>query len=1089
MLLKFNPDRPLLPNGGLRRGRTFIVSCLGLLAFLVNSGSRAAQAASFLSYPDLQAGRVAFVYRNDVWIVSSKGGKAQRLTADGRPKSDVHLSRDASRVAYSMTVDGNPDVYVASTDGGRASRITHHPLADRPLAWSPDGHDLLIGSRMASPHAGVSRLFRLPVTGGLPIPLALAHGETATFSPDGHQVVYTSYRDYQDESWKHYRGGRAPHLRLFNLASGASRVITQGVWSDSQPVWVGDAVYFLSERGPEHRGNLWTVSVSTGELQQLTHFSDFDVRHPSGSPDGIVFEHGGRLGLFDLHTRQVRDLEIEAPGVDIGGTRSVSVAGELQSARWGPGADQIIVAAHGEIFQIGSGGAPVINITRTSNAAERFPSASADGRQLAYFSDAAGEYQLYVSRLQGGASERITNFKDGMRFQPFWSPDNRHLAFMDSHHDISVVDVDSRKVTIVDRDPSRDPDGLKAFRPSWSPDGQWLAYARDVDSGNSAVFLYHLPSGRKTQVTSGELSEQQPVFDSGGRFLFVTSSEALEPTYGDVDTTWTYADSMRIVALSLRKGQEAVWARDCNCLTLEPGRPVAIDLDGLERRRTVMAGVARGDFAELHAVPGRLVFRRLVGAIEGQGSGSIEALDLVDGKVREMAGNVDELLDVDPSRGVLFRREKRLEVRSFGDAAPEMEVPTGKLQIVVDRKEENEQQLRDAWRYVRDFFYDRDLHGLNWPQVLERYMPLARLAHTNEDMSFVLREMAGELGAGHTWAYSGHGHPPGWSDACVGLLGADYSVSQGAYQIRKIYDGGVLAGELRSPLTGPGTGIQPGTFLLAVNGEPLTPARDPWAAFEGLCDVNVELTVNNVPRFEGARRVLVRTLKNDTKLREADWARVNRERVHGLSGGRIGYVYVPDTSKYGQTVLMRQYLAERRKQAIIVDERFNRGGAFGDRLVELLNRPPLAFFAMRNSKSVPLPQLANGGPKVMLINGWSYSGGDGFPFLFHAAHAGTLIGTQTAGGYIGPGNPLPLVSGGVISVPAQRAFGADGRWAGTERGGISPDIEVQDDPAEVARGNDRQIDAAVEFLLAKLEKQPGNEVPAAPPVESVENSQ
>ncbi|MBS0417890.1 MAG: PD40 domain-containing protein [Proteobacteria bacterium] len=1021
----------------------------------------AAEQVGFRSYPDLEAGRIVFLYQNDLWVVSSSGGVARRLTADGHPKTDVRLSRDGSRAAYTMTVEGNPDVYIVGVDTGAALRLTHHPSFDRALGWYPDNSALLIASRMASPHLGVNQLFRVPADGGLPEPIPLAYGETAAFSPDGHQLIYTSYRDFQDESWKRYRGGRAPHLRLFDIGTGTSRLLTEGEFSDTSPVWIGDTVYFLSERGPEHRSNLWSLSMPDGALEQLTHYDDFDVRHPAGSSDGLVFEHGGQLGLFDPRSHRVRELSIETPTQLWGGAlRRESVAAERESALWVPKSEQTLIAAHGELFLVGAGGAPAVNVTRSCDAAERYPGVSDDGRRLAYFSDATGEYQLYVRDLPAGTAMQITHFASGLRFQPQWSPDSRHLAFIDSAHDISIVDTRTSKVAVVDHDLTRDPDGLRRFRVSWSPDGRWLAYSRVVDTGNSAVFLYDTQSGQRTQVTSGEINEQEPVFDAAGRTLFFFAAQALKPTFGDIDSTWTFAESMRIVGLSLNSGA-----------------PAQYELP-----------VPRGVLAELRALPGRLVYRRIADAVEGQGVGVVETLDLVSGLVRPLVQQADELLDADATRGVLVARQGGgLVARSYAADAQEQDLATSHLFLTRDRPVENEQQLRDAWRYARDFFYDSNIHGVDWPAILRRYLPLARRAQTDEDMSFVLREVAGELGAGHTWAYSGHGHPPGWSDACVGLLGVDFTVTGGAYRIGRIYDGGALQPQLRSPLSDPALGIHAGTFVLAVNGQPLSVTRDPWAAFEGECDSLVELTLNDVPKLEGAHTVSVRTLRSETKLREADWVRVNRERVHEISGGQLGYIYVPDTSTNGITELVRQYRAEFRKPGLVIDERFNRGGAFGDRLVELLNRPQLAFFATRDARSVPLPELANAGPKALLINGWSYSGGDGFPFLFHAARAGTIVGTQTAGGFIGPGDPLQLTSGGVISVPVQRAFSVDGHWAGAGRG-MRPDIEVDDDPADMARGRDHQLEQAVKVLLARLTAHPVTGIPLPPPVESMEKS-
>jgi tricorn protease len=1035
--------------------------------------------ARLMHYPDISNGRIAFIWSNDVWILAASGGSASRLTADGHPKTNLHFSPDGAEIGYTMTVAGNPDIYVLSTQGGVARRITHHPGADQLVDWYPDGLSVLIASSMLSTRPVFNRLFKVAAMGGLPTALPLAYGETAALSPSGQQVIYTVYRDFQEEAWKRYRGGRAPDLWYYDLTSGESKRLTHDDAPDSWPMWAQSAVYFLSERGPEQRSNVWALDLQSSATRQLTHFTDFDVRHPAYGDGSIVFEAGGRLYALDPNATQPREIvvTIEADRPSLAPSL-ISVADKIEHADFNADGSTVAIAARGDVFKVTREPDLVLNVSRSPDVAERYPSVSPDGRRVAYFSDAGGEYQLCVQDLAGSERRTLTRFKEGFRYKPQWSADQRSLAFIDNSQAIHMVDVQSGRDQVIDHDTVRDHPALEAWRVSWSADSRWMAYTRALANRNHAVFLFDATSGKTRQVTSGAASDVSAVFGPEGDYLYLLSYRELRATYGDIDPTWTYADSMGISIIPLRKSvggiEAAATAAGISLSTarLPVGKPLAttIELEGLEQR-LVSAPIASGTLSDLYAARGRLFYRRIADAARGGQAGAVEMLDIKTGHVSVLAQNVEELVVATEGDKALIRRGRDYFVMSIdaqaAAGASEVKLPTERLQVAFDRRQENRQQFADAWRYVRDFFYDPQLHGVDWRAIRERYQPLVDEAATDEDMSALLREIAGELSAGHVWAFAGDDHPPGWADAKVGLLGADFESHAGGYRIARILDPGPNVSDVRSPLADPALGVHAGDYLVAVNGVSLSAGSDPFAAFENQVGIPVSLRINSRSSLQGSREIVVRPLSSESKLRELDWVEQNRVRVAKLSGGRVGYIYVPDTGSNGQNELMAQYRAYFDKPALIIDERFNRGGALGDRLIELLNRPSLNHFVMRNAATYALPELSHDGPKVMMINGWSYSGGDGFPFLFKSAHVGTLVGTRTWGGLIGPSLPLPLISGGKISVANQRVRDMRGEWAEGNHG-VVPDIEIDNDPAQLATGTDQQLDKAMATALEQL---------------------
>jgi len=997
--------------------------------------------------------------------------------------------------------------------GGTPQRVTWHPGDDRLLDWTPDGKQLLFASGR-SHGVRVNQFFRVAPSGGLPQKLPVPYGEFGALAADGRRIAYTT-KAREFRTWKRYRGGLAPDIWLFDLESLEARNLTANDANDLQPMWHGDRLYFLSDRGPHQRYNVWVLDRPGSEPRQVTHFTDTDITFPAIGPQEIVFETGGRLYLLDLASEAVREVEVEVV-TDLATLRprEVEVGRLIQGANISPTGARALFEARGEVFTVPAEHGIVRRLGQGSASAERFPAWSPDGARVAYWSDALGEYELTIEDARGGDPQTLTELGPGFRYRLFWSPDSRKIAFIDNTQTIRCIDVDSKAVTEVGQLRHWLHPALLEFELSWSPDSRWIAYARDLESEQEAIVLFDTAAGTSQQVTSGFYSDSGPVFDPGGEYLYYRSNRSLEPVSSDLDSTWVYPNTAVLVAVPLRKdvaaplpprndeeGAEEPDEADRKSEGAEgagkknkagkgkdggepeeeagekPPEPVEIDLEDFEARAVVLPP-APGNYGKLRAVSGKLVFHRAPRTGSADETSPIVLFDFETREEQTVLDNADAF--------ELSADGKKLLVAVDGgwaivDLAPgakiEDRLPTGSLRMLVDPRAEWHQMFDDVWRTYRDNFYDPGMHGLDWDAVGRRYRALLDDAVTRWDVDFVMGELVGELNASHTYIFGGDMEQA--PRLPVGLLGIDWELDGNAYRVARIVRGASWDAESRSPLLRPGVGVSEGDYILAVNGVPLDPGREPWAALAGLAGETVELTVNDRPALDGSRRVLVETLDDDRRLRQLEWIEANRKRVAEATDGRVGYVYVPNTGVSGQTELVRQYVSQVTTEGLIVDERWNAGGQLPDRFVELMNRQRVTYISFRYGGPVPHPWPSHIGPKVMLINGWAGSGGDAFPFFFREMDAGPLIGERTWGGLIGPAFAHVLVDGGVFTAPPGRLYGPDGTWF-AEGHGVDPDIPVVDDPALLARGRDPQLEAAIAEVLRRIAAQPPRFMPPPP---------
>ena len=1064
-----------------------------LIVFVSMIGNISAQVnARMLQYPDVSSTHISFTYGGDVWIVAKEGGTAYKLTSAKGTELLARFSPDGKQIAFSGNYDGNVDVYVMPSLGGLPTRITHHGMSDRLVDWYPDGNFLLFASSRESGKQRFSQFYKVSKEGGLPEKLSIPYTEFGVLSPDGKKIAYTP-RTRAFRTWKRYQGGMAADIYLFDLEKNTAENITNNIANDEFPMWSENKIYFLSDRGDNKRNNIWSYDISSKQSKQLTNFDEFDIHFPSIGPNEIVFEAGGLLYLLDLKTEKFHEVNINV--VTDESTlmaRNENVEKLIQNFSLSYNGNRTLFEARGEIFSVPTENGPVINLTQSSGAAERFPSYSPNGKYAAYFSDRSGEYELTIRDMEKPSQEmKLTSLGEGFRYKIFWSPNSTALAFIDQTMTIYVYDMDKDKIIKVDQNKWMYEGDLENFSASWSSDSKYLAYGKELDSRTTAIAIFDTKDEKTHQVTSGYYNDLKPVFDPSGKYLFFLTNRSFKPVYGDFDNTWVYPNSTQIAAVTLTKdimspltpkNDSSIVKKDeekksdvkkddkKDAKKDEPKvKEVKIDFDGFEQRVVILPPAA-GNIANLHAVTGKVIFHRMPNSGADDKKKPVSYYDLEKREEKTIVDDADAFQISADEKKILVSKQKSFSVVDIApDQKMDKKLPTNQLEMTVVPRDEWKQIFNDVWRLDRDFFYDKNMHGVDWKAMKKQYGNLIDNAVTRGDVNYIIGELIAELNSSHTYRGGGDDETP--LQRKVGYLGIDWELKTSAYAIKRIVKGAQWDTEVRSPLDESGLKVKEGDYILAANGVTLDIKKDPWAAFEGLADKTIELTINTKPSIDGAWNIIVKSMSDETRLRNLEWIESNRKRVEEATDGKIGYIFVPSTGTDGQDELVRQFSAQFSKQGLIIDERFNNGGQIPDRFVELLNRKPLSFFAVRDGKNWQWPPAANFGPKAMLINGWSGSGGDAFPDYFRKAGAGPLIGSRTWGGLIGISGAPGLIDGGSVTVPTFRQYNPDGTWF-KEGHGVDPDIDVPEDYSQLSKGVDNQLEKAIDEVMRLHKENP-----------------
>jgi tricorn protease len=1068
----------------------------GAFVALASPPAASAQARPPFLYqnPALSATDICFTFAGDIWLVPRAGGTAHRLTGS-IPGGDDHcaFSPDGKWVAYTNANNNNPDVYVISAGGGTPKRLTWHPDDDIVRGWTPDGNVLFESPRLGiAIHVenGAPRLFVQGVDDVTATVVDLPGAWEGSFSPDGKHLAYLPYPT-ANEAWKRYRGGRTTPIWIANLADAGVERIPRTNSTDQSPMWVADTVFFLSDRdGP---ATLYAYEVRSKRVTRRIANSGLDIKSASAGPGGIVYEQFGSIHLYDLATGKATPLSI-TPGGELSATlpHFVTVGDRLQHAAISPSGARAVFEARGEIITVPAKKGDARDITNTTGATERYPSWSPDGQTLAYFSDRGGAYHLELGAQDGREDARTITLggDDTYYYGPTWSPDGKRIGYSNSRGEIWYADVASGKVTRVDTDPFGDQNRIPL---SWSPDSKWLAYPRSIANRLGAVFVYDMTRGVATQVTDGMSAAQSPAFDASGKYLYFVASTDAGPASDFSMMTYDHPITRSLYAIVLRKDLPSPMAPESDEEkaktdstakdTIKAGKekaapaPVTIDFDAIDQRTVALPPPPRNYVAILPGKTGIVVLAEApLVPVDRQGDESAGAtlykFDLAERKTDQL---IDGISEFDVSRDgekLLYGKKNTWAVTAL--SAPikpgDSTLATSGIQVATDPRAEWQDMYHEAFRLQRAFFYDPGYHGLDLAATEAFYAKYLDGLGDRLDLDYLLKEAFGNLTVGHLFVFSSGGAPTG--APANGLLGADYTADQGRWRFAKVYAGENWNPDLRAPLTQPGVNVQAGEYLLAVNGREVTTSENVDHALEGLAGKQTVLRVGPNANGTGARDVTLVPIRNDLTLRHLAWIDANRKTVDRLSGGKLAYIYVPNTANEGYTRFNRYFFAQQDKQGAVVDERFNGGGNIADYMVEYLRRmEPFNLVTARWGEDVPIPAGAIYGPKAMLINEYSGSGGDELPWLFRRFQVGPLVGTRTWGGLVGIGGYPALMDGGFVTAPRIALWSAEGEYA-VENVGVAPDVEVEFDPAAWRAGHDPQLERAVALVMDALAKNP-----------------
>ena len=1062
--------------------------------------------------PTVSAGHLAFVYAGDLWVAHRDGSSPRRLTVHSGIKQRPSFSPDGQWLAYSAgTFEAGFAVYVVAVDGGSPTKVTFHPSHNWVQGWTPDGEQVLFSSARDTVSHRYTRFFTVPRTGGYPTPLPLPMAARGTYAPDGKRIAYTPIPE-PFGTWKRYRGGQTTAIWIFDLATEEIEEIPHGNASDAYPCWLGETVYFLSDRN--HTMNLFAYDTQAKTVRQVTQHEDFDVRAVATGGGLVVYEQGGRIHTFDPATATSQPVALHiAPDLPQTRPSYKKVAAAIRNAGLSPNGARAVFEARGEILTVPAKKGDVRNLTRTPDAHERFPAWSPDGKRIAYFSDAKGEYQLVLRDQAGLAEPEFIDLQAATFFYtPKWSPDGQKILYTDKRLNLFYLDLSAaaRNPVLVDTDSYDHPD--RTLDPVWAPDSQWIAYTKRLANHLRAVFLYDVAAATAYQVTDGMSDAISACFSLDGKYLFFAAST----NYG-LNTGWLDMSSYErpidrsLYVMVLNKEERSPFfpesdeeeekkieeketgdketgdkeAGDKEAGEKETGDKkteavkVKIDLADLDQRILALPVPARAYHTLQAGADGKLFYLRTVAGQEGD---TLNCFDLKTRKSEVFLDNVSAYWLTYNGQKLLYRNGNNsyaiVETKEKPKADHER-LKLDKMDVYVDPRAEWRQMFDEVRRIQRDYFYDAGMHGADWAAICATYRPWLDHVGHRHDLNYLFAEMLGELVVGH--AYVGGGDVGQVDKLAVGLLGADYRVVDGYYQIAEIYRGENWRPELRSPLTEPGVNVVVGDFILAVNGQPLQAPTNIYQRFEMTADRVTVLTVNATPTLAGARNVNVIPIASEAALRHLAWVEENRRKVHALTDGRVAYVYMPDTGGGGYSSFNRYYFSQLDREAVIIDERFNGGGSVADYVIDLLHRPLLSYWATREGGLFATPNAAIFGPKIMIINEYAGSGGDALPQFFRRRGLGKLVGKRTWGGLVGIYDYPELMDGGFVTAPRLAIVSPDGQWE-VENEGVAPDVEVDMTPNLVIAGHDPQLEKAVELILAELETHPPRKVarPASP---------
>ncbi len=1077
---------------------------LTLILAVVYICSNAANDARMMRFPDINNNVVAFVYAGDIWTVPANGGEARRLTSHEGFELFPKISPDGKWIAFSAEYSGSRQVYIMPAEGGKPRQLTwYNSVGVMPprggydnvvLDWTPDSKNILFRANRTEFGDRNGKYYTVNIESGMEKPLQIVNGGIAVFSPDAKKICFTPV-DREFRTWKRYKGGRATQLWIYDLEKDASEQITDFAGSDQFPVWFGNKIFFASDRNL--RLNIYSYDTQTKKVEQLTDYTDFDVLWPSGSNGQLVFEKGGFLYKMNLETGKtdkiIVNINFDNPNL---ASYYKNVKNDVHSYAVSPTAKRVLLDARGDIFSVPAENGITENLTNTQGTREIYPSWSPDARYIAYYSDATGEYEIYLLENKKGAQpQQLTTGSSAWKYDTEWSPDSKYILYSDRTLQLRILDVRTKKETVIDKATENE---IRSY--VFSPDSKWVAYEKQAGNSNTTIWVYNIADSKSYQLSDGQFNDYSAVFSTDGKFIYFLSDRDFNLDFSSFEFNYVYNNSTRIYAMSLQASGDKLFkykndvepVKD-EAKTAEVAKEqkdskdkkeaektekkdeitVSIDFDGISNR-VVALPLKSGDFRNLVPVEGGVLYIS---------NGKLKKYNIADEKEEEIMDRVMQATVSADGKSFLYRSGGDFGIAKI---APGQKPDAGKLklddmQMKIDPMKEWEQVFNDGWRIFRDYFYVGNLHEVDWKAIKKSYGQLIPFIGHRADLDFVLGEMIAESNTGHSYVDWGDFKRPERVDG--GLLGARLAADAkaGYYKIEKIYKGQNWDESLRSPFTEQGVNVKEGEYLVSINGKEITTSLNPYEFLENTVGKQVEVGINNKPGMDGARTYMIKPIKSELNLLYYNWVIERRAMVDKLSDGKIGYIHVPNTSTDGNRELFKGMYAYHDKEALIIDDRYNGGGFIPDVMADLLDRKTLSYWNRNGLVPNKTPGVSHNGPKAMLINGYSSSGGDAFPYYFRKKGLGQLIGTRTWGGLVGISGNARLVDGGYISVPRFGIFDENGEWI-IEGIGVYPDIEVVDRPEQLAKGIDPGIEKAVEVLLKELEKNPPRKVksPAGP---------
>ena len=1127
--------------------------CLFLLAIAYSCAAFAqeAQEGRLMLFPDVHKDKIAFVYGGDIWLASTSGGVARRVTEHPGRELFPKFSPDGKWIAFTGQYDGNFNVYVMPAEGGQPKQLTFyqgsaHQLSDRMgihnevVTWTRDSKRIVFISRSTAENGWVKRPFSVSVDGGLPEPFPMDQGGLLSYSPDGTKIAYNMiFRNFRQ--WKRYTGGLAQSITIYDLKNNTSSDIPHTEWTDTFPMWHEGTIYFSSDRGPEHHLNLYGYDLNSKQVEQLTHFSDWDVMWPSLGPDAIIFENAGYLYTFDFQSKQPKKLTISLPADRAQVMKRWDNVGKLVTDfDIAPDGKRAVFSARGDVFTVPAKEGSIRDLTRTPGIREQKVSWSPDGRWIVYISDRTGDDEIYIAPQDGlGKEQQITSGYKGFKFAPVWSPDSKKIAWADKDINLWWTDIKDKKPVKVDHG-----NYAEISNYSWSPDSKWLAYDKQGENNYAVVYLNSLSDNKSTAATSSMNNSYDPVFDPEGKYLYYLSDRDFNEVLGNIDFEFANPKTTRVYVVTLKKDEPSpfgVQSDETEVKKTEPA-PVAlaqdaatdpkaksakknegknndsdqdkdkdkdkekkekekpvevkINLDGIQDR-VVALGTEPAVVRALAVSKGYVYYstapiQGLSGPIAGEGS-AVHAYDMKERKEKSLIENVERFaLSFDGSK-LLYEAADGAPntTHTYGiiDAKPAgdpKKVGDGALSLSgmraqIDPPQEWKNIFNEVWRQERDYFHEAEMNGVDWDKMREHYAQLVPHAADRYSLTYILGNLIAELSNSHT--YVGGGDYTDLHPVNVGLLGVDFGIDQssGLYRFKKIYAGENWDSALRSPLTEPGINVKEGDYLLAVNGRPLKAPQSPYELLVNTANDVVTLTVNSKASEDGSHNVQVKPINDEFNLRELNMITTNRRKVDEATGGKVGYIYLPDMGDAGLNEFVKQYFPQVRKQGMIIDVRYNGGGFVAQLVFERLRRILSSMGTARNWNPGPDPPNVFVGSMACITNHYAASDGDIFSYLFKYYKLGPLIGERTWGGVRGIRGDMPLMDGGYITRPEFAMYGLDSKWL-IENHGVQPDIVVENRPEQVVSGKDPQLEKAIEVVMKSIQDNPKTLPPPPPPL-------